>query len=499
MKQKFILFALFLTISSMGFSQNYQLDSSFGRNGSISSPKFGAEKIAILPDGRILTVASESSVTPNLACIFPDGSLDRSFGKNGVVKLPADLSNPILLIQNNKIILGGLSNGKTSVVRFNNNGTLDNSFANGSKGQGISETALLKDIKLRTDGKLILIFYEENSSAQYSIIWQICLEENGTVNTSYGENGTSKNIFDGRFYIHARSFALDNSNRIFAAGYYSTELFSIELRIIGFNDSGSIDSCFGSSGSLYVSNIFTYPEVVTPTQIEVLANGNILTAGTVVGGNVTQEFMFECKPDGTTESSFGTNGIVTIDRSNAINKIVEQDENIYLAASESKLFRFLKDGTVDSGFCDEGILTVSIGDNNYNYSLVNDFVLLQNSNIVLTFSGITGGNNPEIEFLAKFAPVNSFVKTAVNTNNISDEKMNISLFPNPSSNFIQISGLKNEKVTLQIFDNLGKILKAESFISENQKTVDIHDLPAGMYYVRISQNNESKTLKFLKQ
>lgn len=499
MKQKFLLCALLITISSIGISQNYQLDSSFGKNGTISHPKFGTEKIAILPDGRIVTIASAYYATPNLTCTFPNGSPDRSFGKNGKVILPADLSNPILLVQNDKIIVGGLSKGKTLVVRFNNNGTLDNSFANGRKGQGISETAPLEDIKLRTDGKLILIFYEEYYPEQYSIIWQVCLKENGTVNTSYGENGTSKNIFDGRYYIHATSFAIDNSNRIFASGHYTTELFSTELRIIGFKDNGSIDSSFGSSGSLYVSYILSYPEAVVSAIIEVLANGNILTAGKVVSGSVSRIYMFECKPDGTTESAFGKNGIVTVDSYDDIYKIVEQDEKIYLAAGESKIFRFLKNGTIDSDFSDKGILTVSIGGNNSDYSDIMDFVLLQNSDIVLAYYGQTAWGSPGQEFLAKYTPVNLFFKTKVNINNISNENTNLSLFPNPSSDFIHITGLKSGKAVIQIINNAGKIVKAVNFENEGLKIINIQNLPSGIYYVQVEQNNEVKSLKFVKQ
>ncbi len=487
MKQKFILLALLISICSLGFSQDYQLDSSFGKDGTTSNPKFGAEKVATLPDGRIITVASGDVAKPNLTCTFPNGKLDRSFGNKGRVLLPVDISNPILLIQNNQIVVGGMSNSKTFIVRYNNNGTLDNSFANGRKGQGIN--APLMDIKLRTDGKLILIFFAEYYPEQYSTIWQLCLNVNGTVNTSFGNNGTSINTFRDRYYIHSPSFAIDQLNRIFAAGYFSTELFSIELRIIGFNNNGNLDNSFGSSGSLYVSYIYTYPEVVTPTQIQVLANGNILTAGTVFSGNASRVFMFECKPDGTTESAFGTNGIVTINNYNKINKIVEQDEKIYLSTIDNIVFRFLKNGKLDSGFCNNGILTVNIG---VNAAQISDMVLLDNADILLTLLS-------QQQYLAKYAPASSILKEAGFANNLKQENIIVSLYPNPTSNYIHISGLTNEKAAIQVINNSGKIVQSLTSENEPMKTIDVQDLPTGIYFVRIIQHNELKTLKFLKQ
>jgi len=69
---------------------------------------------------------------------------------------------------------------------------------------------------------------------------------------------------------------------------------------------------------------------------------------------------------------------------------------------------------------------------------------------------------------------------------------NITIFPNPSSNFIQISGLtKTEKYIL--YNTIGTTINSGS-ISKNEK-IDIKNLTNGLYFLKFENRN---TLKFLK-
>lgn len=69
---------------------------------------------------------------------------------------------------------------------------------------------------------------------------------------------------------------------------------------------------------------------------------------------------------------------------------------------------------------------------------------------------------------------------------------NVSIYPNPSSEFIQISGL-NKIENYKIYDVLGaEVLKGE--ISENKK-IDIKNLRQGVYFLKFEKGN---TFKFVK-
>ena len=71
----------------------------------------------------------------------------------------------------------------------------------------------------------------------------------------------------------------------------------------------------------------------------------------------------------------------------------------------------------------------------------------------------------------------------------------ISIYPNPASNILFIDGLKHNS-TASIFDINGKILINKQIIN-NQ--IDISSLPNGFYIIKITEEGETGTLKFVKQ
>jgi hypothetical protein len=80
----------------------------------------------------------------------------------------------------------------------------------------------------------------------------------------------------------------------------------------------------------------------------------------------------------------------------------------------------------------------------------------------------------------------------LNTNEFElDNKVN--LFPNPSSEFIQFSGLTT-KVNYTIYNILGKEVK--NGIISNQEKVEVKNLNNGLYFLRLDNRN---TIKFIKQ
>ncbi len=84
-----------------------------------------------------------------------------------------------------------------------------------------------------------------------------------------------------------------------------------------------------------------------------------------------------------------------------------------------------------------------------------------------------------------------------NTNTLSTEEFNINtqiiLFPNPSTNALQVSGLKKAE-HYSIYNSLGVIITSGT-ISENEK-IHIQNLNSGIYFFKIKDNN---TLKFIKK
>jgi len=75
----------------------------------------------------------------------------------------------------------------------------------------------------------------------------------------------------------------------------------------------------------------------------------------------------------------------------------------------------------------------------------------------------------------------------------------IQLYPNPAVNTLYIKNIgTNNKVTYQIFDISGKIIKTGTVNSDNS-LITIKELAKGYYFINIGINTERKTLSFIKQ
>jgi len=91
-----------------------------------------------------------------------------------------------------------------------------------------------------------------------------------------------------------------------------------------------------------------------------------------------------------------------------------------------------------------------------------------------------------------FPPGN--IITGVNDNILTNQ--HISIYPNPVLNDIYIKNTKNEQVTIEIYNSLGKLLESKQTINK----IDVSNLKSGVYIIKILQlsNKVSQEYKFLK-
>lgn len=77
------------------------------------------------------------------------------------------------------------------------------------------------------------------------------------------------------------------------------------------------------------------------------------------------------------------------------------------------------------------------------------------------------------------------------------EELNLLIYPNPTAGVIYIEQEKDELLNLNVFDNLGrKILNYQS--ADQHTTIDLKDLPSGIYYINIQQGQSTTTHKVIK-
>ncbi len=104
-------------------------------------------------------------------------------------------------------------------------------------------------------------------------------------------------------------------------------------------------------------------------------------------------------------------------------------------------------------------------------------------------------------FLDSSSICNSF--TNLNTLSIDNKNNKLSINPNPShDNTKLVFELANEQlVKIDLLDNSGRIIKniyADKTFGINELTIDLKDLSQGMYIVRMTSDNEVKTVRLIK-
>uniref|UniRef100_UPI002E78ADE5 T9SS type A sorting domain-containing protein n=1 Tax=Flavobacterium facile TaxID=2893174 RepID=UPI002E78ADE5 len=89
----------------------------------------------------------------------------------------------------------------------------------------------------------------------------------------------------------------------------------------------------------------------------------------------------------------------------------------------------------------------------------------------------------------------SFTTQVLTVESFSLDK--VKLYPNPVKTIFTIS-LDKEITTVSIYNLLGQEVLSKS-VNGNETSVDVNDLTTGTYFVKVTSNNEVKTLKVIKQ
>ena len=112
----------------------------------------------------------------------------------------------------------------------------------------------------------------------------------------------------------------------------------------------------------------------------------------------------------------------------------------------------------------------------------------------------TGGGSPSLQLRSWLAPTsigtNPLTLDALeNVLAVNDEflEQNISIFPNPTSGFVQIKIREwTSDMDYEVYNVLGQTLKNNRL--QNNEILDLTDLPSDMYFIKITELDTNKTL-----
>ena len=139
-------------------------DSSFGSGGVSKAATGQADALTLQPDGKIV-VAGENSNSFSVTRVDPDGTADPTFGSSGTVTTPMgpgfNEASAVALQPDAKIVAAGPSQGGLTIVRYNQDGSLDPTFGRGGVVTTLNTTACpcwanagATSMVLQPDGKI---------------------------------------------------------------------------------------------------------------------------------------------------------------------------------------------------------------------------------------------------------------------------------------------------------------------------------------------------------
>ena len=93
-----------------------------------------------------------------------------------------------------------------------------------------------------------------------------------------------------------------------------------------------------------------------------------------------------------------------------------------------------------------------------------------------------------------------FQQSGITVTNITElnTELNVSVFPNPTNEFVKIVSSEDRDYTIQLFNISGKLL-VEKEINKTDNTINMNEFTNGTYLLKITNKNETNTYQIIKQ
>ncbi|ABL66316.1 M10 family metallopeptidase C-terminal domain-containing protein [Chlorobium phaeobacteroides] len=363
--------------------------------------------IVIQPDGKMVVFGTVSYSADDdeysgiaVARYNPDLSLDQTFGINGKIvsynESDPDYFRAIAYQPDGKaLVLEGpdvYNNRTITVLRYLSDGSLDNSLnshgivdINFDNWQAHYRYLKGEDIDVQSDGKIVVLgIFEYKPNAIYSDIVLFRFNGDGSVDSSFGSNG---NVLTNITRLtHGKSIAFQSDGKIIVAGYDGFAGATTSVLVVRYNSDGSLDTSFGDDGKVITS---LASGSCRANEAIVQNDGKILVVGIKDGTDGTVLLM-RYNEDGTLDSGFSEDGMVMASVSGAsigesVSVIIQPDGKILVKGivdDDVIVLRYHADGSVDTAFSDNGMLRTSISAINSSFDARSD-----TDNIVLQPDG----------------------------------------------------------------------------------------------------------------
>ena len=311
--------------AAVRYNYDFTLDSSFDTDGMVTTNISGNDQgrgLAIQSDGKIVLVGHDNMGGPGdddftAVRYNTDGSLDTTFDSDGKVTTPVDtlwdFGTDVAIQSDGRIVIGGYARvggapGQYdfAVVRYDTDGSLDTTFD--SDGKVVTPVGASHDygnsIRIQTDGKILLAGATWNNTD-----WDFAIvryNSDGSLDTSFDSDGIvvtplrAGNDWGGAIVVQP-------DDKIVFAGQ-SDNGTDTDFAVVRYNSDGSLDTSFDSDGMVFTP---IGPGDDAAVGVVLQPDGKIVVAGRSFNGTDMDFALVRYNPDGSLDTSFDSDGIVT--------------------------------------------------------------------------------------------------------------------------------------------------------------------------------------------
>jgi uncharacterized delta-60 repeat protein len=271
-----------LRLTVFRFNTNGSPDNTFGSNGVVAIEAAGfffpptSGGMAVQSDGKILVATGRV-----VARLLPNGQLDSTFGSNGAA--PTVGGESIGLLPNGEILIGDGSvaslyraNGSLD-TKFGVHGQTPGFSSNGAGGFVVSTDPVTNVTKVITAGSLIT---SPSLTFAQSIFGFLLVRYNsdGTVDNTFANHGGVATPFPGNVFAQAFSVALQTNGDIVAVGQTAlSDTGPSDFGLARYAANGKIDTTFGNGGFVitpFGSSVAFADTVLIQPDGKIIAVGN---------------------------------------------------------------------------------------------------------------------------------------------------------------------------------------------------------------------------------
>jgi uncharacterized delta-60 repeat protein len=320
---KYIITALLLFVSGLAHGQAGYLDKTFGDEGVVKvyakEPGVYPFDIKVLPNGKIIHCGWMTNGTSRSSLYVmkhhADGTIDSAFGDSGCATYNVlDFARGRMLVYSDgRILVFGARYYqahdyiKPTIVRFLANGNVDTSFGSGGEydGSGFTSGSLFSRLHVTDDGSIVALGARSRPDSSYSeqdpMITRITTE--GKNDSSFGIGGTLVVHVDQLTDFVYDALFYPDGKYVFSYSAYVD--LKPHLYIVRTDLNGAKDSSFGSNGiaSMQLSDV--------KTSVTYFAENSGEKMLCVLQRHVSdppKSSLIQLMPDGRIDESFGSWG-----------------------------------------------------------------------------------------------------------------------------------------------------------------------------------------------